>query len=81
MPFAHFCAADHAFTKEFASKMVALLVAVLCVGLGNDWELVDSTSLPEPGTPLSLDREAYEDLVINRKQVKADDNEGSNVFE
>ncbi|KAI0568301.1 hypothetical protein Alg130_12204, partial [Pyrenophora tritici-repentis] len=45
MPFAHYCAADHPKTKEFASKMIALVVAVLCNGLKDEWELADPTRL------------------------------------
>jgi hypothetical protein len=67
MPFAYFCAADHPNTKEFASKMIALLVAVLCDGLGDQLELEDPDSLPFTGTPLDSDRAAYEGLELKRK--------------
>ncbi|KAI1514782.1 hypothetical protein KJE20_13250 [Pyrenophora tritici-repentis] len=67
MPFAHYCAADHPKTKEFASKMIALVVAVLCNGLKDEWELVDPTSLPLTGVPLDSDRAAYEGLKLKRK--------------
>jgi len=67
MPFAHYCAADHSSTREFASKMIALLVAVLCHGLGDVWELEDAEVLPPIGTPLESDRSAYEKLMLKRK--------------
>ncbi|KAI1679456.1 hypothetical protein KJE20_11638 [Pyrenophora tritici-repentis] len=67
MPFAHYCAADHPKTKEFASKMIALVVAVLCNGLKDEWELADPTSLPLTGVPLDSDRAAYEGLKLKRK--------------
>ncbi|KNG45995.1 cytochrome p450 [Stemphylium lycopersici] len=67
MPFAYFCAADHPATKEFASKMIALLVGVLCEGLDGGWELEHAASLPEMGVPLDSDRAAYEDLKLRRK--------------
>ncbi|KAF2023164.1 hypothetical protein EK21DRAFT_81520, partial [Setomelanomma holmii] len=65
MPFAYWCAADHEETKEFGMKMIALLVAVLCEKLGNEWEFRDE-SLPKQGTPLGTDREAYEDLKLKK---------------
>lgn len=64
MPFAYWCAADHEETREFGMKMIALLVAVLCEKLGNEWVLENDDSLPKQGTPLSTDREAYEDLTL-----------------
>ncbi|KAL1799446.1 hypothetical protein ACET3X_003483 [Alternaria dauci] len=67
MPFGYFCAADHSSTKEFASKMIALLVAVLCHGLGDQWELEDPGSLPSTTTPLDSDRAAYEGLRLKRR--------------
>ncbi|KAF1833953.1 hypothetical protein BDW02DRAFT_569485 [Decorospora gaudefroyi] len=67
MPFAYYCAADHPKTKEFASKMIALLVAVLCHGLGNNWELEDPTILPPTGMPLGSDRGEYEKLMLKRR--------------
>jgi hypothetical protein len=67
MPFAFYCAADHASTREFASKMIALLVAVLRDGLGDDWELEESGSLPSTGTPLGSDRADYKELRLKRK--------------
>jgi hypothetical protein len=66
MPFAYWCAADHEETREFGMKMIALLVAVLCEKLGNEWELENDESLPKQGTPLDTDREAYEDLKLNK---------------
>jgi hypothetical protein len=66
MPFAYWCAADHEETKEFGMKMIALLVAVLCEKLGNEWELENDESLPKQGTPLGTDREAYEDLKLKK---------------
>jgi hypothetical protein len=47
-------------------KMIALLVAVLCEKLGNEWELENDESLPKQGTPLGTDREAYEDLKLKK---------------
>jgi hypothetical protein len=67
MPFANYCAADHSDTREFASKMIALLVAVLRDGFGDKWELEDHGSLPPTGTPLRLGRADYEDLRLKRK--------------
>ncbi|KAF1920094.1 hypothetical protein BDU57DRAFT_543870 [Ampelomyces quisqualis] len=66
MPFAYFCAADHPNTKEFASKMIALLVAVLCKGLGDEWVIENVDSLPPYGSPLKSDRAEYEDLRLKR---------------
>jgi hypothetical protein len=66
MPFAYWCAADHEETKEFGMKMIALLVAVLCEKLGDEWELENDESLPKQGTPLDTDREAYEDLKLKK---------------
>jgi hypothetical protein len=66
MPFAYFCAADHPNTREFASKMVALLVAVLCSGLGDEWVMKDIDSLPPYGTPLQSDRAEYEELKLKK---------------
>jgi hypothetical protein len=66
MPFAHWCAADHEETREFGMNMIALLVAVLCEKLGNEWKLENDESLPKQGTPLDTDREAYEDLKLNK---------------
>ncbi|KAF2034801.1 hypothetical protein EK21DRAFT_56265 [Setomelanomma holmii] len=66
MPFAYWCAADHEETKEFGMKMIALLVAVLCEKLGNEWALENDDSLPEQGTPLDTDRKAYEDLKLRK---------------
>jgi hypothetical protein len=67
MPFALYCASDHANTRDFASKMIALLVAVLCDRLGDDWELEESGSLPPTGTPLGSGRVDYEELRLKRK--------------
>ncbi|KAF1351463.1 hypothetical protein EJ07DRAFT_169016 [Lizonia empirigonia] len=67
MPFAHYCVADHPKTKEFASKMIALVVAVLCNGLKDEWELIDPTSLPLTGVPLDSDGAAYKGLKLKRK--------------
>jgi len=67
MPFAYFCAADHPNTKEFASKMIALLVAVLCSGLGDEWVIEDIDSLPPYGTPLKSDRAEYEELRLKKQ--------------
>ncbi|KAE8829706.1 hypothetical protein HRS9122_09521 [Pyrenophora teres f. teres] len=66
MPFAYYCAADHINTKEFASKMIALLVAVLCNGLGDEWILEDSDSIPPYGIPLSSERGEYEELSLKK---------------
>jgi hypothetical protein len=62
LPFAYWCAADHGETKEFGMKMIALLVAVLC----QKRELDNDKSLPEQGTSLKTDREAYEDLGLKK---------------
>lgn len=67
MPFAYFCAADHPNTKEFASKMIALLVAVLCSGLGDEWVLEDVDSLAPCGIPLKSERAAYEELRLKKR--------------
>lgn len=67
MPFAYFCAADHAATKEFASKMIGMLVGVLCEGLNGKWEVENTASLPASGTPLDSGRAAYEDLKLRRE--------------
>jgi hypothetical protein len=66
MPFAFFCAADHPTTKEFASKMVGILVVVLCEGLSGKWEVGDVPCLSDAGVPLDSDRAAYRDLVLRR---------------
>ncbi|KAF2022995.1 hypothetical protein EK21DRAFT_119181 [Setomelanomma holmii] len=68
MPFAYWCAADHEETKGFGMKMIALLVAVLCEKLGNEWALENDDSLPEQGTPLDTDHKAYEDLKLRKSQ-------------
>ncbi|KAI0570748.1 hypothetical protein PtrCC142_010824 [Pyrenophora tritici-repentis] len=69
MPFAYFCAADHPNTKEFASKVIALLAAVLCSGLGDEWVMEDIDSLPPYGTLLKTDRAEYEELRLIRNWI------------
>jgi hypothetical protein len=66
MPFAYWCAANHEETREFGIKIIALLVAVLCEKLSNEWALENDKSLPKQGTPLDTDREAYKDLKLNK---------------
>jgi hypothetical protein len=66
MPFAYFCAADHPNTKEFASKVIALLAAALCSGLGDEWVMEDIDSIPPYGTPLKTDRAEYEELRLKK---------------
>ncbi|KAF9691396.1 hypothetical protein EKO04_010684 [Ascochyta lentis] len=66
MPFATYCTADKSETKAFAMKMIVLLVAVLCRGLGDEWMLADANSLPDPHVPLESDREAYGDLCLKK---------------
>ncbi|KAF2871214.1 hypothetical protein BDV95DRAFT_629037 [Massariosphaeria phaeospora] len=67
MPFALVCTADIAEMKGFGMKMVALLVAVLCAGLGDEWEVEDLGGLPAKGVVLAVDRMAYGDLMLKRK--------------
>jgi hypothetical protein len=66
MHFAYFYAADHPNTKEFAFWMIALLVAVLCNGLGDEWVMENIDSPPPYGTPLKLDRAEYEKLRLKK---------------
>jgi hypothetical protein len=40
--------------------MIALLVAVLCSGLGDEWVMENIDSLPPYGIPLKSDRAEYE---------------------
>ncbi|KAH6638975.1 hypothetical protein C7974DRAFT_448771 [Boeremia exigua] len=64
MPFASHCTADKRDTRGFAMKMIVMLVAVLCDGLGNKWTLANAGSLPERHIPLDSDRAAYEGLSL-----------------
>ncbi|KAF2621924.1 hypothetical protein BU25DRAFT_435148 [Macroventuria anomochaeta] len=66
MPFATYCTADKVETRAFAMKMIVMLVAVLCGGLGEEWGLKDIGSLPKHGVPLQSDRTAYGNLVLKR---------------
>lgn len=66
MPFATHCTADTKETKAFAMKMIVLLVAVLCGGLGEEWMAADTSSLPERHVPLESDRKAYRDLCLTK---------------
>ena len=47
-------------------KMVVMLVAVLCDGLGDDWVVADEGSLPPLGVALESGREAYLDLTLEK---------------
>jgi hypothetical protein len=53
-------------TTEFASKLIALLAAVLFSGLGDEWVMEDIDSLPPYGTPLKTDRAEYEELRLKK---------------
>lgn len=66
MPFATFCRADNKRTRGFAMKMIVMLVAVLCDGLGDDWKVADEGSLPPLGVALESGREAYLDLTLEK---------------
>jgi hypothetical protein len=64
MPFADSCPAGAGDTKGFGFKMIALLVAVLCTTLGEDWKL-ELNNLPQDRKqPLESDRTAYENLRL-----------------
>jgi hypothetical protein len=66
MPFANYCTADKTETKGFGMKMIVMLVAVLCDGLGDDWKVADEGSLPPLGVALESSREAYLDLNLEK---------------
>jgi hypothetical protein len=64
MPFADSCPAGAGDRKGFGFKMIALLVAVLCKELGEDWT-PESNNLPQDRKqPLESDRTAYENLWL-----------------
>ncbi|KAF2465148.1 uncharacterized protein BDR25DRAFT_328768 [Lindgomyces ingoldianus] len=67
MPFAFRCPAGKGETRGFGWKMIALLVGVISDGLDSDWELKNGGALPQIGTPLASDREAYTDLELKRR--------------
>lgn len=64
MPFGTTCKANTQETKAFGMKMITMLVAILCNGLGQVWKLADEDSLPEREIPLDSNRAAYEDLML-----------------
>lgn len=66
MPFARTCRANTGETKGFGMKMIVMLVAVLCDGLGDDWRVADEGSLPPLGVALESGREAYLDLTLEK---------------
>ena len=66
MPFAITCRANRSDTRGFGMKMIVMLVAVLCNGLGDDWKVTEEGSLPSLGKALESDREAYLDLTLEK---------------
>jgi hypothetical protein len=66
MPFATTCRDNTGDTKGFGMKMIVMLVAVLCDGLGDDWKVADEGSLPPLGVALESSREAYLDLTLEK---------------
>lgn len=66
MPFATTCRANTRETKGFGMKMIMMLVAVLCDGLGDGWKVEDEGSLPPLGMALESGREAYLDLTLEK---------------
>ncbi|PVI01801.1 hypothetical protein DM02DRAFT_524235 [Periconia macrospinosa] len=65
MPFALSCPSNTEKTKEFGTKMIGMLVGILCTELGEEWELKDGRDdLPELGKPLDNDRGAYPTLLL-----------------
>ena len=66
MPFAITCRANQGNTKAFGMKMIVMLVAVLCDGLGDDWKVTEEGGLPALGEALKSDREAYLDLTLEK---------------
>jgi hypothetical protein len=67
MPFASTCRANRLDARGFGMKMIVMLVAVLCDGLGDrHWKVADEKSLPSPGVALDSGREAYLDLTLEK---------------
>jgi hypothetical protein len=66
MPFVFHCPSSRGQTLGFGFKMIGLLVATLCAGIDEKWELKGDCGLPMRDELLSSDRQAYEDLWLEK---------------